>query len=225
VQTNFDLDQVRAQLPELKQHNRTVFSGKFPDGIGYILIGTWSQPADMEAAYEALREFADAPGLIVDVRPNAGGNELLARDFAGCFHRQGAIYSRNATRDPAQPSGFSEVYDRRVEPNAKRPAIAVPVAVLMGPANMSSCESFLLMMRAAPNVKLVGDRSFGSSGNPKPHDIGGGITVFLPSWKDYLPDGTLLEGRGIDPDISVPPGNDDPTDAVLDVALAQLRKK
>jgi carboxyl-terminal processing protease len=82
------------------------------------------------------------------------------------------------------------------------------------------------MMRAAPKVLLVGDRSYGSSGNPKPHEIGGGISVLLPSWKDYLPNGTLLEGSGIVPDVSVPPGADDfqTTDPVLDVALARLRK-
>ena len=228
VRPNFKFAQVKSQIPDLKTHNRGVASGRLADGIGYILIGSWSggKNSDLEPAFEALKEFANAPGLIIDVRPNAGGNEDLAREFAGCFHQKPAVYSRNLIRDASQTNGFTKLFDRQVEPTADKPAISIPVMVLMGPANMSSCESFLLMMRAAPKVLLVGDRSYGSSGNPKPHEIGGGIKVLLPSWKDFMPDGTLLEGHGILPDISVPPGADDleGSDPVLDMALARLRK-
>ncbi len=226
VRPNFKFAQIKAQVPGFKMHNRTVGSGKFEDGIGYIVIGSWSSAEDLEPAYEALKEFATAPALIVDVRPNGGGSEPLAQEFAGCFHQKPAVYSRNSIRDASQPDGFTKVFDRQVEPNLKRTAPSIPVAVLMGPSNLSSCESFLLMMRAVPRVLLIGDRSYGSSGNPKPHAIGGGISVLLPSWKDFLPDGTLLEGSGIVPDVSVPAGADDfqATDPVLDVALARLRK-
>jgi hypothetical protein len=228
VRPNFKFAQVKAQVPEFKMHNRAVGSGKFDDGIGYILIGSWSsgKNGEIEPAFAALKEFSKSPGLVIDVRPNAGGSEDLAREFAGCFHQKPAVYSRNLIRDASQPNGFTKLFDRQVEPNAEKPAVSIPTMVLMGPANMSSCESFLLMMRAAPKVLLVGDRSYGSSGNPKPHEIGGGIKVLLPSWKDFMIDGTLLEGHGILPDISVPPGADDldGTDPVLDVVLARLRK-
>lgn len=225
VQANFDPEVVKSIVPRWQSHNRAVATGKFDDGIGYLLIGSWSDEDHLEPAFAAIKEFADAPGLVIDVRPNAGGNELLARQVAGCFVRQPAVYSKHAIRDPDQPGGFTPQRERIVQPNDQQPPVTCQVAVLMGPANMSSCESFLLMMRAAPNVKLVGERSYGSSGNPQPHDIGGGIQVLLPSWCDYLPDGTLLEGRGVTPDVSVPAGIDDSGDAVLEIALARLRAK
>jgi C-terminal processing protease CtpA/Prc len=90
---------------------------------------------------------------------------------------------------------------------------------------MSSCESFLLMMKQVPGCKLVGGKSYGSSGNPKPFDLGNGVTVFLPSWQDLRLDGSLLEGEGIAPDISVQTTEADllTKDPVLDAALAYLR--
>ena len=76
-------------------------------------------------------------------------------------------------------------------------------------------------------MKLIGERTYGSSGNPQSHELGGGLSVAVPSWQDLFPDGTLLEGRGIDPDIAIPPGVDDfvASDPTLDAALAYLRKK
>ncbi|MGB7160932.1 MAG: hypothetical protein WBD40_22915 [Tepidisphaeraceae bacterium] len=36
-----------------------------------------------------------------------------------------------------------------------------------------------------------------------PHQLGNGVTVYLSSWEDQLPDGTLLEGRGVRPDVVI----------------------
>jgi hypothetical protein len=88
---------------------------------------------------------------------------------------------------------------------------------------MSSNESFIMMMRGDPQCRTFGARLCGSSGNPRPHDLGAGISVLLPSWQDDFPDGTLLEGRGIEPDVPVEftaSGNGDP---VLAAALGWLR--
>ncbi|KPK50768.1 MAG: hypothetical protein AMK72_01320 [Planctomycetes bacterium SM23_25] len=68
---------------------------------------------------------------------------------------------------------------------------------------MSSCESFLLMMKQVPGSRLLGARSYGSKEDPKPHDLGNGVTVYLPSWQDLMPDGKLLESVGVEPDVTV----------------------
>jgi C-terminal processing protease CtpA/Prc len=100
------------------------------------------------------------------------------------------------------------------------------VAVLSGPAVMSSNESFLLMMKQVPGTVIVGSRSQGSSGNPKPFDLGNGVTAFLPSWMDLTTDGHELEGVGIAPDIEVNVSANDfkDSDPVLAAALEHLRK-
>lgn len=225
---NYRLDLLEKFVPGFTKQNDTVSTGRFDDGIGYILITTWGprMPADLEPAYAALAEFANAPGVIIDVRPNAGGDESLARDFAGCFTAKRAVYSKNAYRTKRAKSGFAKPVDRPIEPNKGRPAYRGKVAVLMGEGVMSSCESFVLMMRHGAGAKLVGEKTFGSSGNPKPHKLPNGVMVALPSWKDMQPDGTFIEGKGIAPDIRVKPKKGDfkENDPVIEAALEHLRR-
>jgi hypothetical protein len=223
---NWNLKTLERTVPGWEQQSPLVTVGKFPDGMGYIMISSWdADRADaLEPAFEALDDFVGAKGLVVDVRPNGGGSEPLAQQFAGCFLDKPVAYAKDVYRGTGQ-SGFTQPQDRVVKPKKGRPRYRGPVAVLMGPGNMSSCESFLLMMKQVPGCKLVGGKSYGSSGNPKPFDLGNGVTVFLPSWQDLRLDGSLLEGEGIAPDISVQTTEADllTKDPVLDAALAYLR--
>ena len=80
-------------------------------------------------------------------------------------------------------------------------------------------------MKQVPDCKLVGETSYGSSGNPKPADLGNGVTVWLPSWKALRPDGTCFEGDGITPDIYVEMIQTElnSRDIVLETALKSFR--
>lgn len=228
VRPNCDFNQLGKIVPNWQKWNRAVYTGRYDDNIGYIMINTWERSDEVNVVnpvHGALKEFGALKGLIIDVRPNSGGAEPLAQQVAGCFIDKPALYSKHVYRDPGKPGGFTQPHDRILEPSKTGPKYRGKIAVLMGPANMSSCESFLLMMKQVPNCKLIGEKSYGSSGNPKPHDLGNGVTVFVPSWKDLRPDGTCLEGEGIAPDVEVKyptkPGNSDP---VLDAALKYLRQ-
>ncbi len=228
VTRNYNLMVLEKTVPGWQRRSAAVFTGKFDDGIGYILIDSWSNEHKeaLEQAYKAIEEFSDAPGLIIDVRSNGGGAEPLAQEFAGCFIDEPEVYARNVYRSAGEPSGFTKPYNRVLEPSEKRPKYRGKIAVLMGPVNMSSCEAFLLMMKQVPSCKLVGENSYGSSGNPKPTDLGNGVTVFLPSWKAMRPDGTCFEGEGIAPDILVKTTEAAlrSRDAVLEAALKWLRE-
>jgi C-terminal processing protease CtpA/Prc len=82
------------------------------------------------------------------------------------------------------------------------------------------------MMKQVPGCKLVGERSVGASGNPQPHVLANGVSVYLPSWKSMLPDGTELEMRGITPDFEVKTSPEDfvKGDPVLQAAMQVLRQ-
>lgn len=231
ITPNIDLSRLRKAIPELKQPVNQVITGRWPDGVGYIFISEW--PGDwktIEPAFTALRTLADCSGLIIDVRLNGGGDERTARRFAEHFVREPAVYSLNRYRDPQQPDGWTKMYDRVIDPLGKGEdkvqdgdaPFAGRVAVLIGPNCLSSNESFVLMMKHGGHATLVGETTGGSSGNPRPVDLPNGVTVFLPSWQDYLPDGTLLEGRGITPDMQAALGPG-PQDGVLETALRSVR--
>lgn len=205
IARNYNVHTLAKVVPGFRKRSAAVYTGKFDNGVGYILIDSWSQEraAALEQAYVAIWECSEAPGLIVDVRPNGGGAEPLAQEFAGCFVGEPVVYAKHVYRSAGAASGFGQTRERVLEPNKRRPKYRGKVAVLMGPANMSSCEAFLLMMKQVPNCKLVGTTSYGSSGNPKPVDLGNAVTVYLPSWKALRPDGTCFEGQGIAPDVSI----------------------
>jgi C-terminal processing protease CtpA/Prc len=97
------------------------------------------------------------------------------------------------------------------------------VAVLMGPKCMSSNEAFLLMARAT-GARLFGERSAGSSGNPRRFELGGGVTVSVPSWEAQDTAGNIVEGRGVAPDETVVFEPESADDAVLEAALKWLRE-
>lgn len=205
-----------------------VAAGKAAPQTGYIAIHSWERkhaPKLLDAALAALAECKDMPSLIVDVRYNSGGDESIARKFAGCFMRERKLYARHVTLEPSSATGFSAPMDRWIEPAAGQPAYAGKVAVLMGPVNISSAEAFLLMMKQAPGCRLVGARSYGASGNPQPHVLANGVTVMLPSWKALLPDGTPFEMVGITPDVEVITKAEEFTDGdpVLQKALELLK--
>ncbi len=91
---------------------------------------------------------------------------------------------------------------------------------------MSSAEAFLLMMKQGEDVTVIGSRSYGSSGNPKPHTLQNDVEVFIPSWKAMRVDGTCFEGRGIEQDIEVKAKSSafKKGDPVIERALEYLRE-
>jgi C-terminal processing protease CtpA/Prc len=80
-------------------------------------------------------------------------------------------------------------------------------------------------MKQAPQAALVGVDSFGSSGNPQPHTLLPGLVVLLPSWQALRPDGSAIEGEGIEPHVHVAATAAELAtgDPVLTAALARLR--
>jgi hypothetical protein len=212
VTPNGDFKLLSKLITDWKPAGPHAFSGSF-EGLPYLLISDWSGKApDYDPVFAFLAAHKDAAGIIIDARFNSGGDELLARAVAGCFVTAPTVYSKNTSVDPYSPSGWSKDVNRTVEPNPDHPHFAGRVAVLMGPFCMSSNESFLLMMREGAKATLMGSRSYGSSGNPRPVELGSGITVRLPSWIDMEPSKREIEGVGINPTVAVEwkMGSDDP---------------
>jgi hypothetical protein len=238
--TNFDEKRLRASVLDLQTFGRAVATGVIAredaPAIGYVMIAGW--PANDAAALQPAFDFVGDLGargvdrLIVDVRPNNGGDEPTALRFAAMFAREAAVYAKHRYREPGTPGGWGTVRERTIAPAASGGAggaaatFAGRVAVLQGSRCVSSNESFLLMMRHGAHATLVGGVTAGSSGNPKPFDLGNGVLALIPSWENFFADGSPFEGRGVVPDIEVPwpPAADVAGDPVIAAAIAALAK-
>ncbi|MBL8726300.1 MAG: S41 family peptidase [Planctomycetes bacterium] len=229
VAGNFDMRGLQKQMPALRRVGRLGLWGRTDDGVGYLLVPSFARELrdEFDLWLACLTKAKDCKALVLDLRTNGGGDEALAARLAGFFVRGERVYAAHRLRDPAAERGFRDVQERTVRANAEPEVFDGPVAVLMGPHNMSSAEAFLLMMQQAPNAVLVGARSFGSSGNPRAHALNQGLTVLLPSWQALRADHTCFEGEGIAPHLPVAttPEQFVAGDPVLVEALARLRVK
>ena len=202
--------------------------GRTQDGIGYLMVASWTDAAEVDAVEAALPALRDARAIVVDARPNSGGDELLARRVAAWFVEGTRVYAKHRSRTGPGEGGFGPVEERALAGHAD-PAkrIDAPLFVLTSRYVISSNEAFVLMLRQARDCTVVGERTFGSSGNPKPHELPNGVTVLVPSWECLRPDGTCFEVEGLAPDvpIEVDPRVLASRDPILERALELARAK
>ncbi len=215
---------VKQTVRNLTPLNPTVTTGTIDDDIAYLFIRSFAanRHADIIAATGFIDETT-AKSIIIDVRANSGGSETLAGKIAARFITQPSVYAKHVFRRGPNPNDFTPIRERSIEPDGK--TFTGPVAVLTGPAVMSSCEAFLLMMKQSPNATLVGQPSYGSSANPNPVYLTNDVKILIPSWKALRPDETCFETEGIKPDISVVTRPKDKTDNILNRAIEYLHKK
>jgi hypothetical protein len=162
--------------------------GRTKDGIGYVNIFSLSS-AELPVHFdEVLEELKDTRGLVLDLRFNGGGGEDLAWPIAGRFTDTPRVYSSSRYRNGRGHDQLTPKQPRKFEPKGPW-RYEQPVAVLCGQKTMSSAESLVLMLAQCPQVTTLGDRTAGSSANPRRLELPGEITVNLPRWIDLDPGG------------------------------------
>jgi len=215
----------RAILGDLKQAGRVQWAIT-PDKIGFIAIYGWDTAPEIPAQVdEALEQMRGTRGLIIDVRLNGGGDEPTAGKVAGRFLPKEFVYSFSQFRNGPSHTNLTEKYERKVSPRGPW-RYNRPVMLLIGQKCMSSNESFIAMMSGDPDITIMGDRTCGSSGNPRIVKLPLDLTVSVPRWIDCLPDGKPLDERGFQPQIPFKPEPDafeGERDDLLSAALDRLR--
>jgi hypothetical protein len=211
---------ILGQLNEVRQVQWAVT----PDKIGFLAIYGWSDQHIPTLCHQVLEQMRDTRGLIVDVRLNGGGSEDLAEEVAGRFLEKEFVYAFSQFRNGPSHTNLTEKLERRISSNGPW-RYDRPVVLLIGQKCMSSNESFIAMMSGAQQVTVMGDHTCGSSGNPKIIHLPLDMTVSVPRWIDYLPDGTPLDERGFQPQIVFDPSPgafEGLRDDLLTAALARL---
>ncbi|MBO9547375.1 S41 family peptidase [Caulobacter sp.] len=192
--------------------NNRIFWGRIDD-VGYINIVTMGgfdkDPANeakvLEATLdEAMTAFKGARAVIVDVSNNRGGYDVLGRAVASRFTDQPRLaYDKVGVGADAPPQPV-------VVEVATRPAFTGPVYLVTSDVTVSAGETFTLMMRALPNVRQVGGITRGAFSDKIPKPLPNGWTLALPAELYRDPQGRVVEGKGLAPDLplNVFPAND-----------------
>ncbi len=218
---------IQHRLGKLNRAASDVNWAKTTDGIGYLNVGALSSPAQADTFDAVLDQLGDTWALILDLRFNGGGDEEVARRMAGRFLERTVTYSMNQYRNGPRHDDLGEKLKRTAAPCGPW-RYRAPTIVLTGQKTMSSAESFVLMLAAAPRVTTMGDRTAGSSGNPRRMNVSPNVEIVYSRWLDLDPDGKAIDGAGIEPTIAIkaaPSEFTDTADPVLDAALENLRQR
>jgi len=176
------------------------------DGVGHLRIFNFADNTNDEVE-AALAEFKDSNGigLVVDLRNNPGGLLRSVVDVASQFLDDGLVLYE------IDSQGKRDDWDVKSGGKGR----GFPVVVLINQFSASASEVLSGALIDHDRATLVGTTSFGkgSVNTLRPLSDGSGIYFSIARW--YTPNGTLIEGEGITPEIVV----ELPPDATEDVQL------
>lgn len=134
-------------------------------------------------------------GLMVDVRANPGGNMDALLDTLALFVDGGLIGSQ---------TGRTEATDLLIpEGESMSELEGLPIVVLIGPRTTSAGETFAAGMQLFGRATIMGMPSAGNTEYVSGHLLSDGSMLWLAEWSYELPDGTQIEGIGVQPDVLV----------------------
>lgn len=130
---------------------------RLPEGHGHIVIRSFADEATISAFDAALDQLRDAPGLILDMRSNGGGNTSVACPMMGRFITRAMPYAKMRRREG---NGLSAFWTEWVDPRGPF-TYDRPVVVLTSHWSASMAEGFPMGMRAIGRATIVGTRMMG----------------------------------------------------------------
>jgi carboxyl-terminal processing protease len=187
---------IASQLPDVE-------SRLLPRGYGCIVVRSFADQAVVDAFDAALLRFREAPGLVIDVRQNGGGDTAVARPIMGRFIAEQKPYARMRRRDGDH---LGDAWTEVVDPRGPF-TFTAPVAVLTTRWSASMAEGFPMGMRGIGRAAIVGTRmmELGAGVFPLRLDHTGLELQYSaePVYDVHDRPRSLLE-----PDVSVPPAGD-----------------
>ena len=187
-----------------------------PDGIGHLQISSFANNTN-EQVTTALQEFREANGigLIVDLRNNPGGLLRAVVDVTSQFLEDGLVaYELN---------GQGERRDWEVTADGQ--GRDIPMVVLVNQFSASASEVFAGAIIDHQRAPVIGVTSFGKGSVNTMRGLSDGSGIFFTIARWYTPNGTLIEGAGINPTFTVDIPPDAATDVQLERAIEYLQQR
>jgi carboxyl-terminal processing protease len=177
-----------------------------PSGYAYIKFNRFLAPVAKQIK-EALVKFKDAPGLILDLRSNGGGDGEEGLKIAGYFFDDKIPFGRIITRTGKPPSAFFGLLKLPKEFQAGKKGEQLysnPVVVLINEATGSTSELFAGAMQEQNRAQIIGTQSCGCVLGILNHkQLKGGGDLAISEIGFVTSKGRTLEGSGVMPDKSV----------------------
>jgi carboxyl-terminal processing protease len=205
------------RIPVIREEIRLISArGRLLDnGLGLLRISQFTE-GTLEETRKALGELlaAQPPGIILDLRGNAGGLLNPAVETAGLFLGGGPVahqaHANGETRTYSAPDGA--------------PLTELPMIILVDRGTASASEVLAAAMRDKGRADLIGERTYGKSTVQYIHRLsdGSGLRITVAQWQ--APSGKPIPSTGLDPDwpMAIPNPPDPNRDPVLESASLRL---
>ncbi|WP_290696920.1 S41 family peptidase [Lacinutrix sp.] len=171
---------------------------------------------------QAIRTFQDKKGLIIDVRFNGGGDDLISYKIAGRFADKKRLGHYKQTRINGT-SNFTELESWYLKPKGRK-QFTNPIIILTSDWSASATEIFILAMKELPYVTIIGDTTEGILSDMYPFKLPNGWKGTLSHQKYFSTKMVNYEGKGIEPDFKILNYKQDKSDVVLLKAIELLDK-
>lgn len=230
--------------PEAEVRIRGIESRKLAADVAYIRIPTFAlsdqkawaaasaaeRPGLLEHDIAAIRAaFANAvacKAIVLDLRGNGGGTDLLGMEVAACLLPADSVYYKLASRGWF---GWVKPAPHRLHVQGAPPPFGGQLVVVIDEGVFSATDNLCRCLDDLHrDVTFVGRPTGGGTGAPRPcvtltHSR---AVITFCTMRVYGPGGELIEGRGTQPDVLVSRTRDDVLagrDAELEAALRAVR--
>lgn len=178
-----ELKSVSTKVPE---------NAKLDDCVGYIRLSSFISKNAITEFDNALKEYKNKKGYIIDLRSNPGGllsNAIMLSDM----FLDGGIIVSTVDRD-----GYKETTRA-----SKKYVTDKPIVILINKGSASASEIFSGAMKDNKRALLVGENSFGKGLVQEVNKLMGGSGANITIQKYLTPNGTDINKKGIAPDVTV----------------------
>lgn len=222
----------------------------------YLSLNSFGDKKIDSLFIEKLPELYKAKSLIIDLRFNGGGSTSIGFKIMQYLTNDAILYGskqksrlhipthkawgkyvteKDTINNNWNKKSFLTYNDKfyynfdyeadTIKLNAKR--IIVPTVILIGHNTASAAEDFLIYANNQKHITKIGEKTFGSTGQPLSFDLPGGGSARICTKQDTYPDGREFVGYGIKPDIEIIPTLADylnNKDATLENAINYLKR-
>lgn len=171
-----------------------IFDSKRLDGnIGYIYFSNFLEFLNPKIK-SAIESMHDAPGIIIDIRGNSGGDDSVGVKMASLFFDKETQLMITKTRK-------GEEFDYKAK--GLRDAYKGKVVILLDEHSMSASEEFSAGMQASGRAAVIGQPTPGSDMDGELESLPDGSVLLYAHGQTRTTKGYVVEGHGVKPNFEV----------------------